>query len=95
MAKSIHGWKLNSSGIGGLLKSDEVRSVVTARAQSVLSSAQAMAPVDSGEYRNSIHMFQATTDRAVTRVGSDADHALTIEARTGNLARALDSAGGS
>jgi len=86
--------RLSSAGMAALLKSDDVRSFLTERAQRVASAAKAGAPVASGEYQNSIHLEQATTDRAVVRVVADAEHALIVEARTGNLSRALDAAGG-
>lgn len=82
---------LNHGGMAALLKSGEVRSELTKRAESVLSAAQASAPVDSGAYKAGLHIEQATTDRAVVRVAGSTDHDLVVEANTGNLARALDS----
>ena len=78
-----------------ILNSGEVRDLCTERAQRSLEAARAAAPVASGAYRASLHLEQDTTDRAVTRVVSDVDYAMVVEARTGNLARALDAAGGS
>ncbi len=84
--------KLNSAGIRAILgdPSGHLRGL----AERVLAAAQANAPVESGEYRASLHVEQVTTDRAVARVVANAPHALAVEARTGNLARALDAAGG-
>lgn len=84
--------KLNHGGMADLLKSAGVRTTLTSHANSVLSAAQASAPVASGDYRASLHLVQATTDRAVVRVASDVDYAMVVEANTGNLARALDHA---
>ena len=84
--------KLKSSGMKELLNSSEVRALVTQPAERVLSAAQSSAPVASGEYRDSLHIEQATTDRAVVRVVADAPHALAVEASHGTLSRALDSA---
>jgi hypothetical protein len=84
--------KLNSRGIADLLKSSGVRSMLTERAEQVLAAAQASAPVVSGEYRSGLHLIQDTTDRAVVRVSGSSDHDNVVEANTGNLARALDSA---
>ena len=81
---------LNHSGMGALLKSSEVRSELTKRAESVLSAAQSAAPVDTGAYRGGLHIIQDTTDRAVVRVSGGTDHDWIVEANTGNLARALD-----
>ena len=83
---------LNSAGMEELLNSSDVRAELTSRAEQALSAAKADAPVASGEYRDSLKILQATTDRAVVRVGSDAPHALVVEANHGVLARALDSA---
>jgi hypothetical protein len=86
--------ELNSPGVRALLNDDGVRADLTRRMESVLGAAVSGAPVESGAYRDSIHIEQATTDRAVVRVAAGTDHALTVEARTGNLSRALDAAGG-
>lgn len=87
--------KLNSAGIQALLESGEVRADLTDRAARVLSAAQSSAPYDptrtSGEhYRDSLHIVQDTTDRAVVRVVAGAAHGYVVEANTGTLARALD-----
>lgn len=87
--------QLKSAGMRELLNSAGVRADLTRRAGSVLARAEASAPVETGQYRDGLHIVQATTDRAVTRVASSAPHAWAVEARTGNLARALDAAGGS
>lgn len=87
--------RLKSSGMANLLASSEVRAMLTDRAEKVLGAARDSAPVASGEYRASLHIRQDTTDRAVARVASSAPHGLIVEANTGNLARALDAAGGS
>lgn len=88
-------FSLNHGGMGALLKSEGVRSFVTSRAERVLDAAKSSAPVDTGAYRDGLHIIQATTDRAVVRVAGSTDHDLVVEAKTGNLARALDAAGGS
>ena len=86
-------FRMSSGGARELLNSSGVRADLTDRAGAVLSTAQSNAPVASGEYRASLQIVQSTTDRAVVRVASDADHAMIVEANTGNLARALDAAG--
>lgn len=75
-----------------ILNSARVRAELTSKAGNVLAAAQAAAPVDTGEYRASLHIIQATTDRAVVRVVASAPHALVVEANHGTLSRALDSA---
>ena len=64
------------------------------RADRVADAARRGAPVVSGEYRDGITTWSDRTDRTVARVGSTARHAPLVESRTGNMARALDSAGG-
>lgn len=84
--------EMNGRGIEELLKSDDVREELTRRAEAVLATAKANAPRVTGEYRDSLHIVQDTTDRAAVRVAGGTDHDWAVEANTGNLARALDSA---
>lgn len=86
--------KLNSPGMKSLLNDAGVASELQRRGQAVLNTARATAPVDTGEYRNSLFLIPATTDRAVVRIGSRAPRGMIVEWRTGNLAKALDAAGG-
>lgn len=81
--------KLNHTEIGAWLRSGEMAAAMMAEAEPVLARAQAGAPVRTGEYRDSLRAWVDHTDRAVARVGSDVDHALAVEAETGNLVRAL------
>lgn len=87
--------KLNSRGMASLLKSGEVRSFVTERAERVLAAAQADPHDDTGAYEAGLHIEQDTTDRAVVRVVSGDRKGHILEANYGILSRALDSAGGS
>lgn len=80
---------LNRAGVRELLTSAGVRAACAEVADRVAVNARASAPVESGEYRDSIHRESITTDRAVERVVADAPHALAVESHTGNLARAL------
>lgn len=84
--------KLNHSGMAELLKSSEIRDELTERAERVLSAAQDSAPVDTGAYRDGLHLEQDTTDRAVVRVVSGDFKGHIIEANLGILSRALDAA---
>lgn len=81
------------SGVEPHLNSAKTRALLTGKAQSVMSAAKSSAPVDSGAYAGSIHIEQATTDRAAVRVVADVPYAGVVEANTGTLARALDAAG--
>lgn len=84
--------RMHSGAVSDLLSSEGVRSTLDGPAQTVLAAAKAGAPVASGTYRDSLRIVDSTTDRAVKRVGSTVSYALVVEARTGNLARALGSA---
>lgn len=81
--------KLNRAGVKAMLNAPDVAAMLAAEAAQVLARAQAGAPVRTGEYRGSLRAWVDRTDRAVARVGSDVDHALAVEAATGNLVRAL------
>lgn len=84
--------EVNGRGMGELLNSADVRADLTRRAERVLAAAKASAPVETGAYRDGLHVEQATTDRAVVRIAGSTDHDFYVEAATGNLARALDQA---
>jgi len=81
--------KLNNAGMRELLQSAGVRAPVREAAEKVAGRARAGATVESGAYRDGITVVSDTTDRAVERVTSTASHAAIVEARTGNLKRAL------
>lgn len=86
--------RINHSEIQSYLDGGHgVEAMLDAPAERALSAAQASAPVESGAYRDSLRVETDHTDRMVKRVVSDVDYALVVEANTGNLARALDSAG--
>lgn len=85
---------LNSGGMRALLNDPGVAADLARRISPVLNAAKAVAPVASGAYRDSLHIEAAVTDRVVARVVADVPYAVGVEAQTGNLARALDAAGG-
>lgn len=68
----------------------EVQDHLNERAERVLSTARASAPVDTGAYRAGLHV-EAGEDGAVLVAGGT-DHDIYVEADTGNLNRALDAA---
>lgn len=82
--------RLNSRGVKEILNAVATRTDLTLRANRVLSQAQSLAPVASGEYRDSLEVVQDTTDRAVVRVTARATHGFVVEARLGVLAKSLD-----
>jgi len=81
--------KLNHGDMAKLLKSDQVRPPLTEIAEKMASRARSSAPVDSGAYRDGISVESDTTDRAVERIVAHDYKSSIIEARTGNLKRAL------
>lgn len=86
--------KLISRGMRALLTDPGVGADLERRAGRVAATARATAPVDTGAYRDSIGVETDVTDRVVARVVARDPKSHIIEARTGNLSRALDSAGG-
>jgi len=87
--------ELNKSGIKALLKSPEVAAELHRRAERAASAARASAPVDTGTYKASIEVVdEVHKDRVVSKVVADVGYAMFVEATSGNLARALDAAGG-
>lgn len=87
---------LDMSGLAKVMGSADVRALLDETAETITSVARASAPVESGTYKDSIHTEPETTNWgwARARVVADAPHAHLVEARTGNLARALGSVGG-
>lgn len=84
--------KFNDSFFDDLLGSAQVEALVVASGKKVAAVARASAPVDSGAYRDSIKVTTKRQKRVVAVVSADDEKAMIIEARTGNLARALKAA---
>lgn len=97
---------LNKAGMNALLCDPGVAAELARRMGPVLASAQASAPVVSGAYKDSLRLEMTTAaalgisfktggnNRPVAVVLSDSDHAMTVEASKGVLARAFNAAGG-
>lgn len=84
---------INNDEIQSYLDGDHgVEQLLEAAGNRVLAAAKATAPVKTGAYRNSLHLTTEHTDRMVVRVGSDLPYAPMVQARHGNLSRALDAA---
>jgi Bacteriophage HK97-gp10, putative tail-component len=83
-------------GIRELKRDPGVAAFVAERAERVAAAARAGAPVESGTYRDSISVTSDVhpVSGAVSHIGAHVDYAMTVEANTGNLTRALDAAGG-
>lgn len=88
--------QLISSGMHDLLHDKGVERDLRRRAERVAARARSTAPVLTGAYRDSITVETSSPhDRVVARVIAKDEKSHVIESRTGNLSRALDSAGGS
>lgn len=76
-----------------ILRQPKVEAAVDQAAERALAVAKATAPVDTGEYRDGLHIehHDSRYRRAARVVGSD-EKTMLIESRTGNLARALKAA---
>jgi hypothetical protein len=95
------GVHVNNAGMDELLKSAGVRALLRAEAEAIASRARAAAPVVTGKYRDSIEVKETTAsafgihfragsnDRPMVIVIATAPHSHIVEAKTGNLARAL------
>ena len=87
MARKV---KMNIQGLREVLKSSETQAVLRSHAEKSAAAARASAPVDSGEYRDSIDVeTRVHRHVAVARVVAHASHSMVVEAKTGNLARSL------
>ena len=83
----------NQKYFDAILRESKVEAVVDAAAEKVLAAAKASAPVDTGDYRNSLHIEHHNAKyRRSARVVGDDDKTMLIEAKSGNLARAVKAA---
>lgn len=85
--------KFNDKFFTDLLVSPGVERVVMEATERVAERARASAPVDSGDYRDSITVSKKRQKRIVGVVTAEDPAALAIEAKHGTLARAARSAG--
>jgi hypothetical protein len=82
--------KLNHGGIQEYLDGKHgVDAVLEREAEERLARAQASAPIESGDYKASLHIETVHTDRMAKRIVADVPYALVVESKTGNLARSL------
>ncbi|WP_291053723.1 HK97 gp10 family phage protein [Herbiconiux sp.] len=76
-----------------ILKTAEVEALSRESAEKALEIARQNAPVDDGDYKRGLHIeVKEAKFRKVVRVVGDDAKTLLIEAKTGNLARALKAA---
>ena len=80
----------NESFFDGILNSAGVQNLCRSKAEQALAVARATAPVKTGEYRAALAVeSRRAAHRTVYYVVGHARHTLLVEAKTGNLARAL------
>lgn len=85
--------KWNNAAMDELARSPGIASAVMDASGDIAQTARSTAPVgETEEYRNSIKTGMKFQRRAVGLVYSDDDKALVVEAKTGNLARAVKQA---
>lgn len=78
------------AGFNAIRNSPEMQGALLNIAEGIAAKARASAPVDTGEYRDSITAdVQPGATRAHARVTASARHAMKLESETGNLKRAL------
>lgn len=83
--------KWNEGYFRALGHSPEVTAIVAGIAEDVAGIARAGALVDTGAYRDSIHVeIESTAARNVAKVVASDPKSLFLESETGNLARALN-----
>ncbi|MFW6598121.1 hypothetical protein ACQBAU_16310 [Propionibacteriaceae bacterium Y2011] len=83
-------FELDPSYLHALAHSAEALGLCMDAAEGIAAIARATAPVDTGDYQRSISVEAATRSRRVAAEVVATDPAtMIIEARTGNLARAL------
>lgn len=76
-----------------LLRSEGVRTAVDEATERVADKARTDAPSDSDDYKNGIGTGAKLQKRYVGVVTANARHSMAVEARTGNLARAVRNSG--
>lgn len=89
--------KLDLAGIRDLKRDPGVAAEIERRGNMILAAARSTAPVGAtGDYRDGLRleMDEHAVSGAVAHIYSTVDYAFAVEAKTGNLARSLDAAGG-
>lgn len=85
---------LNSAGMAELLSSPAIQAELMRRGERVAEAAKAIAPVETGNYRDGIKAWsEQHKDRVVVHIGSTDDKSAIVEANTGTMARALRATG--
>ena len=84
----------DQSFFDNIMRSAGVQSLEKAAAERVLAVAQATAPVDTGDYQRGLRIVKAERKYRTAYLVEGTDwKTLLVESKTGNLARALKTAG--
>ena len=84
-------FKQNQAGFQKLAHSAGVAAVCKTAGEKVAAIARSTAPVDTGDYANSIHVIiEDHPSRVTAQVVASDPKALLIESMTGNMARAAN-----
>lgn len=83
----------NQAFFDTVLRSPPVEVLVDEAAERALAAAKASAPEVTGGYKQNLHIeHHESKYRRSARVVGDLDYSMTVESRTGNLARAVKAA---
>lgn len=88
--------KFHEAALQQLLRESSVRADMNRRAGRVRDAARAAAPVETGEYKDKLHVERSTGAKGVEvlTITAGTDHDIFVEARHGILAKAIDAAAG-
>ncbi|MGV8852832.1 MAG: HK97 gp10 family phage protein [Rhodoglobus sp.] len=82
--------RFNNNFIPTLANSPEVENLVRNKADEVATTARTTAPVETGDYRDSIRVtIEHTPFRVLAKVVAESKHSMLVESKHGTLARAL------
>jgi hypothetical protein len=85
--------KLNHGNIQKVLTSNQMYDALETEASEILDKAKELAPVETGAYKDSLHLERDLTDRAVVRVvagNEEVEYALGVEAKHAVLGVSLN-----
>lgn len=84
------GFVANDAFFDSLGRTPAIVAACRESAERIAANARVSAPVDTSDYVTSIHVEpRSAAYRDTFRVVASSEHALAVEARTGNLARAV------
>lgn len=83
-------YRANHAGVRELLRSQPIAEIVEAAAEKIADRARTLAPVRSGDYRDSIRVVSDVhASRVASHVGPHVSYGLVVEARSHVMRRSL------